>query len=125
MRPLVFAVFVLLSLCPSYPAAEVERVLRVYDLVDLLDKPRDLPAPILGVATTVVPNAPASVSGCRSSGWCAAAATQGTWPTVRAPNRAAPPAAGSADNLAIARMGALLSQVATAWEVAASGNART
>lgn len=62
MRRFVLSLFALLSLCPDSSAVEVERVLRVYDLVDLLDKPRDLPAPILGVATTVVPNAPASVT---------------------------------------------------------------
>lgn len=59
MRGCVIAVFVLLFLGQMH-AVEAERILRIYDLGDLLVVPRDLPPPGLGVSTTVVPDAPAT-----------------------------------------------------------------
>jgi hypothetical protein len=44
----------------SGSAVEVERTLRVYDVADLLESPRDLPPPVLGQLATVFPGAPST-----------------------------------------------------------------
>jgi hypothetical protein len=56
MRPLVF-IACLLVISRLAHTVEAERTLRIYDVVDLLEIPRDLPAPILGIAASVVPDA--------------------------------------------------------------------
>lgn len=56
MRPFVF-IAILLVISGLAQAAETERNLRVYDVADLLAVPRDLPAPMVGLAIGVVPNA--------------------------------------------------------------------
>ncbi len=56
MRVVIAILWLLTStLCA---AADGDRIVRAYDIVELLDMPRDLPAPVLGVATTVDPRNP-------------------------------------------------------------------
>lgn len=61
MRHLVVIVLLLSVLRPA-PAVEVERLLRIYDVTDLLDAPCDIPPPVLGVAKPVTPDAGAMPS---------------------------------------------------------------
>lgn len=59
MRSLALAVFLLLLLHPA-SAGEAERVLRIYDIADLLVVSRDVPPPVLGVAARATPDTPAA-----------------------------------------------------------------
>ncbi|HEX3135725.1 MAG TPA: hypothetical protein VHX44_19340, partial [Planctomycetota bacterium] len=58
MRAVVPLVFLLLGVTATLVAEE--RVLRVYDVADLLEAPCDLPPPVLGSAATVTPEAQAA-----------------------------------------------------------------
>lgn len=55
MRPSPFLILLAL-VCLGGHASAVERVLRIYDVADLLDVPRDVPPPVLGVSLVVSPD---------------------------------------------------------------------